>query len=92
MPKKINRKYNPWIKYPNPKLKHKTLKSSVKSDKLMKLINKYSPAGSLVEIAKDKKKLAKFNKEAAKLGYKLTLDHDAIVPPVALTPVRLIKI
>lgn len=92
MSKKINRSYNPWIKYANPKLKHKPLNSSAKLAKVMKLIYKYSPAGSLIEIARDQKKLANFNKEAAKLGYKLMIDHDAIVPPKALTPVRLSKI
>lgn len=92
MPKKINKKYNPWIKYPNPKLKDKTLGYAPKTFKLLKLIYKYSHAGSLIEIAGDQKKLAKFNKEAAKLGYELTIDHDAIIPPKALTPVRLSKI
>lgn len=92
MSKKINKSYNPWIKYTNPKLKHKPLNSSVELAKVMKLIYKYSPAGSLIEIARDQQKLTKFNKEAVKLGYQLTIDHDAIVPPKALTPVRLTKI
>lgn len=92
MPKKINRSYNPWIKYANPKLKHKPLNSSAKLAKVMKLIYKYSPVGSLIEIAGDQERLTEFNKEAEKLGYQLTIDHDAIVPPKALTPVRLTKI
>lgn len=65
---------------------------SAKSTRLLNLIYKYSPAGNLIDIARNQKRLAEFNKEAAKLGYQLTIDHDAIVPPKALTPVRLSKI
>jgi hypothetical protein len=92
MARKINKRYNPWIKYPNPKLKDKTAGHSPNSAKLMELVRKFSSAGSLTQIANDRKMLAKFNKAAAKLGYKLTIDHEAIVPPGALYPARLIKI